>query len=318
MLKRCASVRVRRVALAVGLVALFCGAAEWSRAGGRRIVRKAYGSGRWFPGGHESLVSTIEGYLSRAEVPEVSGRIVGAIAPHAGYVYSGPVAGYTFRALRDNAAVHGAPETVVVLGFSHRGGFPGVALIDGDAMATPVGETPLDEGAGRLMVESSDRIRFEYRPHMGEHSAENEVPFVQVVFPKAKLVVGLIGDHEATTFDALADALQQLAAQTRIVVVASTDLLHDASYERVAKTDKQTLAKIAGLDDKGLKAAWSYEEQVCCGIGPVLTVMKFAKLMGAEYGEVLRYRNSGDDHPESRGQWVVGYGAVVFMTPTGE
>jgi AmmeMemoRadiSam system protein B len=296
-------------------MALVCGGGELNEPGGRRVIRKAYGSGRWFPGGHRSLVSAVEGYIEQAEVEPVAGRIVGAIAPHAGYVYSGPVAGYAFRALRDNAREGQAPETVVILGFSHRGAFPGVALMDGDAIATPVGETDLDREAGDALAAGSDRIQFDYRPHMGEHSAENEIPFAQVALPDAKLVVGIIGDHEPATREALAAALQQLSARKRIVVVASTDLLHDASYERVCNTDKKTLSKIAALDETGLKDAWSFAEQVCCGIGPVLTTMRFAKLQGAESGTILRYRNSGDDHPESRGNWVVGYGAVVFARP---
>ncbi len=281
----------------------------------KRIVRKAYGSGRWFPGRHEKLVSDVEGYMEQAEVKPVSGRIVAAIAPHAGYVYSGPVAGYTFRALRDNARAGSAPETVVILGFSHRGGFSGVALMDGDAIATPVGETALDREAGDMLAATSKLIRYDYRPHMGEHSAENEIPFAQVALPDAKLVVGIIGDHEPATREALAQALQELSARKQIVVVASTDLLHDASYEKVCSTDKETLAKIAALDDAGLAESWSFAEQVCCGIMPVLTTMRFAKQQGAESGSMLRYRNSGDDHPESRGSWVVGYGAVVFAVP---
>ncbi len=280
-----------------------------------KIVRKAYGSGRWFPGGRRELVSAIEGYMDQAKVEPVSGRIVGAIAPHAGYVYSGPVAGYTFRALKDNARDDKAPETVVILGFSHRGGFPGVALMDGDAIETPVGATTLDREAGDVLAAASDRIRYDYRPHKGEHSAENEIPFAQVALPDAKLVVGIIGDHEPATREALAAALQRLSARKRIVVVASTDLLHDASHEKVTKTDEKTLARIAALDEDGLEAAWSFAEQVCCGIGPVLTTMRFAKLQATGPGTILRYRNSGDDHPESRGSWVVGYGAAVFAVP---
>ncbi len=284
----------------------------------RKIVRKAYGSGRWFPARRDELVSSIEGYLSSADVPPVTGRIVGAISPHAGYVYSGPVAAYTFRALKENAAALGAPETVVILGFSHRGGFPGVALMDGDAIETPAGEAELDKDAGALLAGTSDRIRFDYRPHVGEHSAENQIPFAQIALPAAKLVVALIGDHETATREALVAGLQQLSAQKRIVVVSSTDLLHDASYDRVSAADRKTLGLIAALDGKGLENAWSYAEQVCCGIGPVLTVMQHAALQGAETGEVLKYRNSGDDHPESRGTWVVGYGAAVFAVQDGE
>jgi len=277
-----------------------------------KVVRMAHGSGRWFSGTHDALISEVEGYIERAEVPDISEKLIGVIAPHAGYVYSGPVAGYSFRALRDSAAKFGSPETVVILGLSHSGGFSGVALMDGDAVSTPISKTALDVEAGQIMAGMSERIRFEYSPHLHEHSAENQIPFVQVALPDAKLVVGLIGDHDKKTRRELVDALQKLAEKRDIVVVASTDLLHDADYELVSDTDRGTLSKIAALDMDGLAKTWSFEHQVCCGIAPVLTLMEFAETQGVESGSILRYRNSGDDHPESRGAWVVGYGAVSF------
>ena len=278
----------------------------------KRIVHKAYGSGRWFSAEHAALVSEVKGYIDRAEMPRTLGRILGAIAPHAGYQYSGGVAGHTFRALRDSAEAGQAPETIVILGFSHQGGFSGTAILDGDAIATPVGESELDVAAGDILTSASARIRFDRRPHQGEHSAENEIPFAQVALPNAKLVVGLIGDHDAATIDALASALHQLSVRRKIVVVASTDLLHDADYDRVSRVDKQTLAMITALDARGLAHAWSPSSQVCCGIAPVLTLLKYMILHQVECGSLLTYCNSGDDHPESRGDWVVGYGSVVF------
>jgi len=275
-------------------------------------VREALGSGTWFPGNREQLALTVNGYIDEADVPKISGTIVGAIAPHAGYAYSGGVAGYTFRAARDNALAGHGPETVVVLGLSHGGGFPGVALMDGDAIQTPLGQMPLDKDAGGLLAADSSRIFFNYRPHSGEHSAENEVPFVQASLPDAKLVIGLIGDHDAQTLDELVVALDGLAKEKRILVVASTDLLHDPDYDLVVKTDKATLAKLEVLDHVAVAGSWGYSSQVCCGVGPVLAVMRFAKARGCKRGTILYYRNSGDDFPESRGNWVVGYGAVVF------
>jgi AmmeMemoRadiSam system protein B len=280
-----------------------------------RVVRRALGGDRWFPAGPERLKTMVDGFIEAGKGTGVSGRIAAVIAPHAGYVYSGKVAGYAFRAVRDNAASGDAPETAAVFGLSHRGGFQGVALMDGDALSTPLGETPLDVEAGRMLVGASRRIVFDYRPHAGEHSAENEVPFVQAALPGARLVVGLIGDHDAATINELAAALAKLAARKRIIVVASTDLLHSPDYDLVAKTDRETLRKITALDREGVARSWTYGEQVCCGIGPVLTAMAFAASQGCKSGTLLHYRNSGDDFPESRGSWVVGYGAVVFAAP---
>lgn len=277
-----------------------------------RVVRRAYGSGRWFPGSRAKLEPMVKGYIDKAVVPAVKGRIVGAIAPHAGYIYSGSTAGCAFRAIRDNATDGNSPDAVVVLGFSHRGGFPGVAVMDGDAISTPMGDAELDKALAGELVAGSRRISFNYAPHAGEHSAENEIPFVQAALPDTKIVVAIIGDHNSETIGDLVKGLAKAAGSRKLLVVASTDLLHDADYGKVTSTDKKTLAMIESMDHAALVEKWNYAEQLCCGIAPVLAVMKFAEGQGSRKGNVVHYRNSGDDFPESRGNWVVGYGAVVF------
>ena len=282
---------------------------------GDRIVRKTFGDGRWFPEKREVLNAMVTGYIEDARVGDPGGRIVGVIAPHAGYPYSGKVAGYAFRAISENAGAGHQPDTVIILGLSHRGGFPGVAIMDGDAIRTPLGEVELDPEAAKILVSRSPRISFNYAPHGGEHSAENEIPFVQTALPGTKIVVGLIGDHDPRTLDDLVKALGVLSKEKKILVVASSDMLHDPSYPLVTRTDKETLEKLRSMDHDAIRENWSPSKQTFCGIMPVLAVIQFASSQGCEKGTVLHYRNSGDDFPESRGRWVVGYGSAVFVVP---
>ncbi len=277
-------------------------------------IHTTLGDGRWFSGDSVALRRQVNAYIDAAETGGVTGRIVSALAPHAGYVYSGAVAGYTFRAIRDTAQAGLGPDLVVVLGFSHRTTSPGVSLLDADIIRSPLGDAAVDTAAAAQMVRGRSRIRLDSRPHQGEHSAENEIPFVQAALPEIPMVVGIIGDHDPRTRQELLEALEELAKTRHVLLVASTDLLHDADYDKVAATDRRTLDRITALDSKGLAGSWDYRNQVCCGIGPVLTAMAYARTRGATQGTLLRYRNSGDDHPESRGNWVVGYGAVVFTT----
>ena len=277
-----------------------------------KVLREALGAGRWFPGNQVELNAMVQTYMAEAKTPELNGTIVSAIAPHAGYVYSGKVAGYTFRAIADNAAAGHPPDTVVILGLSHRGGFAGIALMDGHAVKTPLGEVKIDQDALKELTGGRSRIFADYGPHAGEHSAENEIPFVQAALPGAKIIVGIFGDHDKRTVDELVAALEELSKRKKILVVASTDMLHDADYERVGKTDKSTLEKVVSMDYPGIEKEWSYSKQVFCGLAPVATAMKYAELKGCGKGTVLYYRNSGDDFPESRGRWVVGYCAAVF------
>jgi MEMO1 family protein len=299
--------------MAVALSMTACRAEESMSKDDAKIVRKARGAGRWFPASGKELDKMVSGYIDDAKVPEVKGRIVAGIAPHAGFIYSGKVAGYTYRALRDAIASSQTVDTVVVLGFTHGMSYPGVALMDGDAIETPIGRTELDKEAAQILTNSSSRIFFNYEPHATEHSAENEIPFIQKAAPKVKLVVGLIGDHNMKTLDELKAALLELGKKKQIVVFASTDMLHDPDYDLVTKTDKATLKLVEAMDHAGLAGKWSGANQFVCGIGPVLTVIRYSEALGCKKATALFYRNSGDDFPDSRGQYVVGYGSVVFV-----
>lgn len=281
----------------------------------QQVVRRTHGDGRWFPGDKAALSKMINEYVGAAKVSPIKGRIIGAISPHAGYIYSGPIAGYVFRVIKEQAAKSEAPDTVVILGLSHQGGCRGVALMDGDAIRSPLGETALDKDAAALLTSNRPSIYLDYAPHNGEHSAENQIPFVQAVLPSARLVVGLIGDHDPKTLNEIVGGLVELAKAKRILVIASSDMLHDPDYNRVTQTDQASLKNVAVMKTQELLERWSYENQIFCGMSAVAVTMRFMEKQGCREGIVLRYRNTGDDHPDSRGNWVVGYGAVVFPLP---
>ena len=251
---------------------------------------------------------------------ELSGaRAVGVIAPHAGYAYSGAVAACSLAALRTNAAATGgAPDVVVVLGFAHSESYAGAAVMDARSFATPLGTAAIATDVARAMCampEGRGLLHARWGPHCGEHSAENEVPFVQHAFPDAALVVVLLGEHRAATVDAVAAVLARVrAAHPRMYIVASSDMLHDSEWDVVRRTDAATLRLVARpADHAQLRRAWHADHQVFCGIGPVLVLMRTAELAGATRGLVLHYENSGDRDPASRHDWVVGYSSVIFL-----
>jgi AmmeMemoRadiSam system protein B len=280
------------------------------------VVRPVYGAGQWYPEQPAELTRMVEGYIAQAGEQPATGRVLAALAPHAGYLYSGGVAGYTYRALREAASRGDGPELVVVLGFGHRTGFRGTALLDGDTIKLPAGTIPIDGAAVAELSNATPLIHVDAVPHMGEHSAENQLPFIQAALPGIPVVVGLMGDHEPATINSLVMALRRLATTRRLLVIASTDLLHDADYTNVTQTDHATLGLITSLQDDVLADSWEPGHQICCGIGPVLAAMRFATTAGSHTGTLLHYCNSGDVIPESREQWVVGYGAVVFSAPS--
>jgi len=287
------------------------------RADSDGVVIATGGDGRWFPADPDRLRGDINDYMEGATLAaDLDGRIVAAIAPHAGYIYSGPVAGYTFRAIRDSARAGFAPDCVIVLGFGHHRASEGVALLQAEHLTSPAGSSRMDRDAAALLTQGRARIQMDSAPHHGEHSAENMVPFVQMALPETPLVVGIVGDHAPATLRELGEGLGELASTRNVLVIASTDLLHDPDYDRVGRSDRKTLQHITAMDSEVLAASWDYQHQVCCGIAPVLVTIDYARRQGCRAGTLLHYRNSGDDHPEGRGQWVVGYGAVVFTAAT--
>lgn len=275
-------------------------------------VYRTHGDGRWFPGDRRTLQTLTSALLADAHVGTEAGRtVVAGIAPHAGYAYSGAVAAYTYRALQEAARHGNGPETVVVLGFSHRAAFKGLAWLEADIIRTPAGDLLADR---TLMeqVAAVPGVFFDVELHAGEHSAENQLPLLQAALPGVPVALGLLGGHDAGFRAALVSSLVAMAASRQICVIASTDLLHDPDYKQVVVSDERTLQMMERLDSEGLNKAWSYERQICCGIGPVLTALETAQALGCSRGQRLFYRNSGDVDPSGRGHWVVGYGSVVF------
>ena len=276
-----------------------------------------HGAGTWFPGDGSVLRAQIKAFMARAaeEDPVVQGPILGGIAPHAGLQYSGRTAASTFHAIVSRLPSDGEPDAVIILGFCHRQSFDGFALMDVDALVSPLGESCVARGLVRELCSRAPCIQADNTPHRGEHSAENLVPFIQYTLPNVPMVIGLFGGHVRQVCRAVAEALRETGAGRRLLLLASTDLLHDADEKRVGRTDRVTLQHIAARDTDALLAAWQPGFQVCCGISPVTTLLDYLDGREGVLGHRLSYRNSGEDYPEMRGQWVVGYGAVVFTEP---
>jgi AmmeMemoRadiSam system protein B len=274
------------------------------------------GDGRWFPADGDTLRAMVQASMADASCERVTGQtLISGIAPHAGFAYSGRVAGYTYRALATSIAAGRGPDVVIVLGFSHQRQFNGISWLAADAIQSPLGQVDVDSKFAEAVIKKIPTAFFDCDLHVGEHSAENQIPFVQVAAPEIPVAIGLLGGHDIGLAQELATAIMDAANDRQVFVVASTDLLHDPDYERVCSCDAETLAMMERLDSKGLNRAWSYEKQVCCGIGPVLTALEAARAAGCDRGAQLYYCNSGDIDPSGRGQWVVGYGSVVFACP---
>ncbi len=263
--------------------------------------------------------------LLEAAAPRYSGRsIVAAIAPHAGYIYSGPVAAYTFKALQARYPTGEAPlpatdqffPTVVVIAPSHHLAFPYISVFTGQAYRTPLGEVPVAQELAEALVAADEYIMADWRGHLREHALEVELPFLQVIWPQFRLVPVVMGQQDWELCKVLGEHLAALARKTPLLILASSDLSHYHSYDDAAEIDARFIEHLRAFDPAALH--YALEEEVCqaCGGGPVVAAMIAARAIGADAADILRYQNSGDlsgDHSA-----VVGYVAATFGASIGK
>ncbi|MDD5762563.1 MAG: AmmeMemoRadiSam system protein B, partial [bacterium] len=235
--------------------------------------------------------------------------------PHAGYIFSGQIAADAWR-----QAQGGEFDLVVILGTNHTAPeFRGVAVHPGTGFRTPLGVAEIDRGAAEALIAADPGCAFLPDVHKGEHSVEVQVPFAQVLFPKAKILPVVVGSPDPAVCERFGRALGTVLRGRKALVVASTDLSHYPSGKDADRVDRKVLAAVAGLDSAAFRAAIREEMSrgvpglgtCACGEAPVLAAMSAAKALGATRGVVVSYANSGDASIGDTNR-AVGYGAVVF------
>lgn len=277
-------------------------------------VREPVAAGSFYPADADALRKAVEQFINQATAAKERGELVALIVPHAGYEYSGRVAGCAYRQLRGRQY-----DDVVIVGPSHRAAFPGAALSGATAWRTPLGEVPVDSDAERAVAAADKRARVLPEGHAAEHSVEVQVPFLQCALKRFRLVPLTMMDFGDTNCEDLAKALAALARRERALLIASSDMSHYPSYEDAVRVDKRTLKAIESLDARAVESADAAEmgkgipnlATALCGEGPVKTILMAARELGANRARVLCYANSGDVPGGERSR-VVGYGAVAI------
>jgi AmmeMemoRadiSam system protein B len=272
-------------------------------------VRKPAVAGRWYPQRPDELVAEVDRYLSAANEAAAFTRVLALIAPHAGLMYSGPVAAYGYRLLREIA-----PEVVVLVGPSHFIGFEGVSIYCGAAFDTPLGQASLDATMSEAFLQSP-LVRDLPGPHEREHSLEMQLPFVRRVAPEATIVPLLMGYQTSDVSRQLGDVLASVVRGRRAVMVASSDLSHYHDSDTASRLDRVVLECVERFDAEQLQRALDTRPEHACGGGPMVAVMRAATLLGATAGAVLHYADSGDVSGDKTS--VVGYMAAAFGSRSG-
>jgi MEMO1 family protein len=279
------------------------------------MIRKPAVAGMFYESDEDSLIDRINWcYLHKlgpGEIPEKMGHqrnIKGLMVPHAGYIYSGPVAAHAYQKL----AADGIPETVVVTCPNHTGIGSGVSTMTEGAWETPLGQVDLDGEFARELMKNEIMVDDDPSAHMREHSCEVQLPFIQNLRSDFKLVPICMMMQDLETSLELGRAIAQTAQNLGrdVVVIASTDFTHYQPHEVAREHDSHVLEAIKNMDPVEMVSEIQKYNVTMCGYGPVIATMTAAKAMGATSAQILKYATSG----ETGGDYssVVGYGSAVF------
>jgi AmmeMemoRadiSam system protein B len=255
-------------------------------------------AGRFYAGEPARLAREVDAFLAAAGEPV---RALGLVAPHAGYVYSGAVAG----------AVYGhviVPERVIVLGPNHTGLGGRICLWADGRWDTPLGRVPVDAGMSEALL-GSPLVERGREAHLYEHSVEVQVPFLQRRQPRLSIAPLCLGPLGFAECEALGKEVARVAAANGALVVASSDMSHYLPAAQARAKDERALERLLALDPRGLHEVVRREHITMCGFVPATVMLVAAREMGATRAELVRYGHSGETTGDDRS--VVGYAGVV-------
>ncbi|MEM1575278.1 MAG: AmmeMemoRadiSam system protein B [Nitrososphaerota archaeon] len=272
-------------------------------------------AGAFYPSSKDLLIKEIEKcfkhQLGPGKVPdkpiEYFSRISFLISPHAGYVYSGPVAAHGYYNLYKNPL----PKTIIILGPNHQGYGTSVSIYPEGTWRTPLGEVKIDKELAYSIARVSDVFSLDEASHMYEHSIEVQIPFLQYILKDFKIVPICMLDQNKKTSIEVGEAIASIIADKKdVAIIASTDFTHYESAKDANRKDNEAIKAIIDLDvDKFYNIIEELNVSMC-GFGPVSSLMTIAKKIGVKKGNLLKYATSGDITGDYSS--VVGYASIFF------
>lgn len=278
-------------------------------------VRRPCQAGAFYAGTAESLKRQIENCflheLGPGKIPEVvkagPRRIVGLVCPHAGYMFSGPVAAHAYYKL----ALDGKPDVVVLFGPNHTGHGSGLAVMNEGVWRTPLGDIAVNSELANQIVQESGVLDVDDSAHRFEHSIEVQLPFLQYLYgSKFKIVPICFLMQDLSSAKEVGQAVAKVLTGKNAVIVASSDMTHYEPHEVAEKKDKMALTAVEEMDEEKFYSVIETQHVSACGYGPIAALITAAKNLGVKEAKLLCYKTSGDVTGDYSS--VVGYGAVCF------
>jgi len=274
-------------------------------------VRRPVVSGAFYPSEPETLNSRIEDCFTHELGPGTlpddgmeDKHVISLVSPHAGYIYSGPVAAHGYLHLSRQKA----PETIILIGPNHTGLGKQVSMWGEGAWQTPLGEVPVDEKLCKELGDSSENIEFDEMGHLREHSIEVQLPFLQYIFDDFKIVPLCMGSQNIDLCIDVGESIAESKKNKDILLIASTDLTHQEPQKTAEEKDRLVIDSIIDMDARALHEKVRKNRITMCGYGPVSSAIMASKNLGANRADLLSYQTSGDITGDTRA--VVGYASI--------
>jgi hypothetical protein len=267
------------------------------------MIREPAVAGRFYPGNSSKLRLEIESYLSKPDSPLDAKAIV---SPHAGYVYSGGVAGAVFSAVI-------LPRRFIILGPNHTGMGAPLALAPAGDWRTPFGLAAVDAGLNRRLLEECPMLQEDRAAHAREHSLEVQIPFLQARLDTFSFSAICVGTADYTQLESLGHAIARVirAESESILIVCSSDMNHFESAEVAAVKDRLAIERLLALDPRGLFSVVREKNISMCGFAPAVAALTAGLDLGASAGKLVRYSNSGEISGDFES--VVGYAGLAVV-----
>jgi len=278
-------------------------------------VRRPCQAGAFYAGTHESLKKQVEQCflheLGPRKIPEVAEtgprQVVGLICPHAGYMFSGPIAAHAYYEL----AIDGKPDVVVLLGPNHTGYGSALAVMNEGIWRTPLGDVEVDSAVANQIVQVSGIVDVDDSAHSMEHSIEVQLPFLQYLYDsKFKIVPICFLMQDLSSAREVGKAVGKVLAGKNAIVIASSDMTHYEPQERAERKDRMALEAVEAMDEAKFYSTVETQNITACGYGPIAALITASKALGAKEAKLLCYKTSGDIVGDYSS--VVGYAAVRF------
>lgn len=266
------------------------------------MTRKAIVAGQFYPASASELKRMIKGMVEEKAKRQ---EVIGLISPHAGYIYSGPVAGAVISRIRFK-------DTFIIMGPNHTGRGRPFSIMTEGRWQTPLGEVEIDSEMGRRILAHSRYLEEDMAAHLHEHSIEVQLPFLQYFKTEFKLVPIVLAYAGGAIYKEIGRALARAVKESgrKAVIIASSDMTHYEPQASAQKKDTQAIEAVLALDEDELLKRVAELDISMCGYAPAVSLIVAAKELGAKGAELVKYQTSGDTSGDYSS--VVGYAGIII------